>query len=55
MIYVPADLSIDSQWFFEMGQPVELELDLKNKVMVVKPISEKEALEKGWKQRQRSK
>jgi hypothetical protein len=55
MLYIPSEIAVDSQFFFEPGQPAEIELDVKNRTMLVMPISEKEAVEKGWKLRKRSK
>jgi hypothetical protein len=50
MIYVPSQISLDSlfQSLFGIGSPVEIDVDGERKVMTIKPITEKEAREKGW-------
>ena len=55
LIYVPAVVYQDSQWPFAAGSPCEIELNVESKELVVRPIGEKEAKEKGWTKRQRSK
>jgi hypothetical protein len=57
MIYVPTHMSVDSlfQSMFKIGKPVELEIDAAKGAMIVKPIGESEAREKGWVRRSGSK
>jgi hypothetical protein len=57
MVYVPSQISLDSlfQSMFEIGKPVEIVIDGKNMQMVVKPVEEEAAKERGWVRRDRSK
>lgn len=54
-VYVPTKVSEDTAFPFEIGMPVLVEISEKKRQLVVKPISEKEALELGWRKRMRGK
>ncbi len=54
-IYVPTDLAGDSMFVLRPGDPCEIELDTKTGKLSVSPMSEKEAKEKGWARRIRTK
>jgi hypothetical protein len=56
MIYFPAHISVDSLFrsMFEIGKPVELDIDADKGVMVMTPINEEDAKEQGWVRRGRS-
>ena len=50
MIYVPSQISMDSSFMalFEIGKPVEIDVDTEKRQMVMKPLTEHKAKEKGW-------
>ena len=54
-IYIPTKVSEDTAFPFKVGDPCEVEIDLERNLLIVKPISEKEAIKLGWKRRKRKK
>jgi hypothetical protein len=54
-VYVPTKVSEDTAFPFKIGAPCIVKIDDKNEQLVVKPISEKEAIEQGWRKRDRHK
>jgi len=54
-IYVPTKVSEDTAFPFEIGMPCLVEIDEEKGLLVVKPISEKEATKLGWRKRTRRK
>jgi hypothetical protein len=57
LAYIPSEVSVDSMFtsIFEIGKPVEIEVDGKNRQMIMRPIDEKSAVERGWVRRDRTK
>jgi hypothetical protein len=51
-VYVPTKVSEDTAFPFKTGAPCVVEID-KNSQLVIKQISEKEAIEQGWRKRER--
>lgn len=54
-VYVPTKVSEDTAFPFEIGMPCIVEINEQKRQLVVKPISEKEAIELGWRKRIRGK
>ena len=54
-VYVPTKVSEDTAFPFKIGAPCKVEIDEDKGQLVVKPISEKEAIEQGWRKRNRRK
>ena len=54
-VYVPTKVSEDTAFPFKIGAPCLVEINEEKKQLVVKPISEKEAVELGWRKRNRRK
>jgi len=54
-IYVPTKVSEDTAFPFEIGMPCMVEINEQKQQLVVKPISEKEAMKHGWRKRIRGK
>lgn len=54
-IYVPTKLSEDTAFPFKIGGPCLVELDVEKECLHIRPISEAEALELGWRKRERRK
>jgi hypothetical protein len=54
-VYVPTKVSEDTAFPFKIGSPCLVEINEEKRQLVVKPISEKEALELGWRKRARRK
>jgi hypothetical protein len=54
-VYVPTKISEDTAFPFEIGAPCLVEIDESDKRLTVKPISETEASEMGWRKRARKK
>lgn len=52
-IYVPTKVSEDTAFPFKIGAPCVVEIDEANNQLIIKPISEKEATELGWRKRDR--
>jgi len=52
-IYVPTKVSEDTAFPFKIGAPCVIEIDEEKEQLIVKPISEKEATELGWRKRER--
>ncbi|MCJ7423778.1 hypothetical protein MUP01_05865 [Candidatus Bathyarchaeota archaeon] len=50
-VYVPTKVSEDTAFPFEIGMPCIVEINEQKRRLVVKPISEKEAIELGWRKR----
>jgi hypothetical protein len=54
-VYVPTKVSEDTAFPFKIGAPCLVEIIEEKKQLVVKPLSEKEATERGWRKRNRRK
>ena len=54
-VYVPTKVSEDTAFPFQIGMPCLVKIDETKKELVVKPISEKEAIQLGWQKRDRKK
>jgi hypothetical protein len=54
-VYVPTKVSEDTAFPFRTGQPCLVEISKEKNQLVIKPISEKEATELGWRKRARRK
>jgi len=54
-IYVPTKLSEDTAFPFKVGDPCLVEIDMKQNRLIVKPVTEKEAVKSGWRKRERRK
>ena len=52
-IYIPTKVSEDTAFPFKIGAPCTVEIDEEKEQIVVKPIPEKEAIELGWRKRER--
>lgn len=52
-IYVPTRVSEDTAFPFKIGMPCLVEIEEEKGQLVVKPISEKEAMKLGWRKRLR--
>jgi hypothetical protein len=52
-VYVPTKISEDTAFPFKIGEPCSVEIDKKEKQLIVKPISKEEAIEQGWRKRER--
>jgi len=52
-IYVPTKVSEDTAFPFKVGMPCLVEIDEQKGLLIVKPISEKEAIKNGWRKRMR--
>ena len=53
-VYVPTKVSEDTAFPFKIGSPCIVEIDEKKNILIVKKISEKEAIELGWRKRKRT-
>jgi hypothetical protein len=54
-VYVPTKVSEDTAFPFKIGAPCLVEINEEKRMLIVKPISEKEATELGWRKRNRRK
>jgi hypothetical protein len=54
-VYVPTKISEDTAFPLKLGSPCLIEIDEEKRNLVVKPISEKEAIKLGWRKRLRRK
>jgi hypothetical protein len=54
-VYVPTKVSEDTAFPFKIGSPCLVEINEEKRTLIVKPISEKEATELGWRKRNRRK
>jgi hypothetical protein len=52
-VYVPTKVSEDTAFPFKIGAPCLVKIDEGKKQLIVKPIPEKEATERGWRKRDR--
>jgi hypothetical protein len=52
-VYIPTKVSEDTAFPFKIGAPCIVKIDDKHEQLVVKPVSEKEAIEQGWRKRNR--
>ena len=52
-IYVPTKVSEDTAFPFKVGMPCLVEIDGEKGNLIIKPISEKEAIKVGWRKRER--
>jgi hypothetical protein len=52
-IYVPTKVSEDTAFPFKIGMPCSVEIDEEKRQLVVRQISEKEAMKLGWRKRMR--
>jgi hypothetical protein len=55
LLYIPKELVGDSAFPLKVGSPCEITIDMKDKKVIVSPISEERAREKGWARRERKK
>jgi hypothetical protein len=53
-IYVPTKISEDSAFPFKAGDPCEIDLDIKEAKLVIKPIDRAKAEKQGWNKRRRT-
>jgi hypothetical protein len=54
-VYIPTKVSEDTAFPFKIGAPCLVEINEEKKQIVIKPISEKEAMGLGWRKRTRRK
>ena len=54
-IYVPTKVSEDTAFPFEVGMPCLVEINKEKGQLIVRRISDKEALKLGWRKRKRRK
>jgi len=54
-VYVPTKVSEDTAFPFDVGVPCLVEIDEETSRLIVTPISEKDAIELGWRKRKRRK
>ena len=54
-VYVPTKVSEDTAFPFKIGMPCLVEINGEKKQLLVRPLSEKEAVELGWRKRTRRK
>jgi hypothetical protein len=54
-VYVPTKVSEDTSFPFNIGDPCKVEIDQEKLQLVIKPVSEAEATELGWRKRLRRK
>jgi len=52
-VYIPTKVREDTAFPFKIGEPCLVEIDVEKSCLHVKPISEKEAVELGWRKRKR--
>ena len=52
-IYVPTKVSEDTSFPFKVGMPCLVEINEEKRHLIVKAISEKEAIKMGWRKRER--
>jgi hypothetical protein len=52
---VPTKVSEDTAFPFKIGDPCKVEIGEDNEHLVIKPLSEKDAIEQGWRKRERLK
>jgi hypothetical protein len=52
-VYIPTKISEDTAFPFKVGLPCLVQIDEKRRQLVVKPISEANATEQGWRKRDR--
>ncbi len=52
-IYIPTKVSEDTAFPFKIGAPCIVEIDEEKDQLTIKPISESEATELGWRNRER--
>jgi hypothetical protein len=52
-IYVPTKVSEDTAFPFKIGEPCLVDINEEKGQLVVKHVSEQEAIEKGWRKRDR--
>jgi hypothetical protein len=54
-VYVPTKVSEDTAFPFSIGMPCHVQIDEEKQQLVVKPVSEEEAAQLGWRKRKRRK
>ncbi len=52
-VYIPTKVTEDTAFPFKIGAPCSVEIDEKKNQLIIKPMTEKEALEFGWRKRER--
>jgi hypothetical protein len=52
-VYVPTKVSEDTAFPFKIGNPCLVEIDESKKALVITPVSDKKAVELGWRKRER--
>lgn len=51
--YIPTKVSEDTAFPFKIGEPCFVEIDEEKHQVIIKPISKEEAVEQGWRKRER--
>lgn len=54
-VYIPTKVSDDTAFPFKIGAPCSVEIGDDNAHLIIKPLSEKEAIAQGWRKRERRK
>jgi hypothetical protein len=52
-VYIPTKISEDTAFPFKTGMPCVVQMDEKKQQLLIKPISEDEAIKLGWRKRNR--
>jgi hypothetical protein len=52
-VYVPTKVSEDTAFPFKIGAPCTVKIGDDNKNLIIEPISERDAIEQGWRKRDR--
>lgn len=52
-VYVPTKVSEDTAFPFKIGAPCTVKIGDDNEHLIIKPISENEAIEQGWRKRRK--
>lgn len=52
-VYVPTKVSEDTSFPFQIGMPCSVQIDERKEQLIIKPISEEEAIKQGWRKRER--
>ena len=52
-VYVPTKVSEDTSFPFKIGLPCLVQIDERKQELIIKPISEEEAMKQGWRKRNR--
>ncbi len=52
-VYVPTKVSEDTSFPFKIGMPCSVQIDERKQELIIKSISEEDAIKKGWRKRNR--